>query len=105
MAHPRMDKPMIVVTRLNGPKFAVNPDLLQRVEATPDTILTLIDGTKYIVEESLEQVTQLVVQYRARVVAATVELTGQVQGEVAAVTELRQAPHSPPPLRSVPEVD
>jgi flagellar protein FlbD len=105
MAHPRMDKPMIVVTRLNGPKFAVNPDLLQRVEATPDTILTLIDGTKYIVEESLEQVIQLVVQYRARVVAATVELTGQVQGEVAAVTELRQAPHSPPPLRSVPEVD
>ena len=45
---------MIVVTRLNGPRFAVNPDLLQRVESTPDTILTLIDGTKYIVEESLE---------------------------------------------------
>lgn len=92
---------MIVVTRLNGPRFAVNPDLLQRVESTPDTILTLIDGTKYIVEESLEQVTQLVVEYRARVVAATVELTGQVQDEVAAVTELRSAP----PLRSVPEAD
>ena len=37
---------MIVVTRLNGPRFAVNPDLLQRVESTPDTILTLIDDER-----------------------------------------------------------
>lgn len=62
---------MIVVTRLNGPRFAVNPDLLQRVESTPDTILTLIDGTKYIVAETLDQMVELVVAYRSRVVAAT----------------------------------
>ena len=60
---------MIVVTRLNGPRFAVNPDLLQRVESTPDTILTLIDGTKYIVEESMEQVIDLITTYRATLVA------------------------------------
>ncbi len=65
---------MIVVTRLNGPRFAVNPDLLQRVESTPDTILTLIDGTKYIVAESMAEITDLVVEYRARVVAATMSL-------------------------------
>lgn len=100
-----MDSPMIVVTRLNGPRFAVNPDLLQRVEATPDTILTLIDGTKYIVEESLEQITQLVVEYRARVVAATVELTGQASGEIGAVTELRAERDAKPALHAVPEVD
>ena len=35
---------MILVTRLTGAAFAVNPDLLERVEATPDTVLTLIDA-------------------------------------------------------------
>jgi flagellar protein FlbD len=85
---------MIVVTRLNGPRFAVNPDLLQRIESTPDTILTLIDGTKYIVAESMEQITELVVEYRARVVAATLAAAreqdeDQDADRVAAVTELR----------------
>lgn len=90
---------MIVVTRLNGPRFAVNPDLLQRVESTPDTILTLIDGTKYIVAESLEEIIELVVQYRARVVATTMALTEDDDVEqVAAVTELRPLPR---PLASV----
>lgn len=96
---------MIVVTRLNGPRFAVNPDLLQRVESTPDTILTLIDGTKYIVAESMEEVTELVVDYRARVVAATLALATEPEltldaAAVAAVTELR-----PMHLSSVPEVE
>lgn len=72
---------MIVVTRLTGPRFAVNPDLLQRVESTPDTILTLIDGTKYIVAESMEEVTALVVGYRARVVAATLDAQSKPAGE------------------------
>ena len=100
---------MIVVTRLNGPQFAVNPDLLQRIESTPDTILSLIDGTKYIVAESMDEVTALVIAYRARVVAATMELTGQTDTTFAAVSELR--PESRPesrsatPLRSVPEAD
>ncbi|MCV2392781.1 flagellar FlbD family protein [Actinotalea sp. M2MS4P-6] len=85
---------MIVVTRLNGPRFAVNPDLLQRIESTPDTILTLIDGTKYIVAESLDEVTELVVEYRARVVATTMALTHEDDArEVAAVTELRPLPN------------
>lgn len=90
---------MIVVTRLNGPQFAVNPDLLQRVESTPDTILTLIDGTKYIVEESMEEITQLVVEYRARVIATMVDLTGHQPPEIseASVTELRRGG-----LRSLP---
>ncbi len=95
---------MIVVTRLNGPRFAVNPDLLQRVESTPDTILTLIDGTKYIVAESLEEVTALVVAYRARVVSATLALAAQTATDadaVAAVTELRPTRA----LASVPEGD
>ncbi|HUX69146.1 MAG TPA: flagellar FlbD family protein [Cellulomonadaceae bacterium] len=68
---------MIVVTRLNGPQFAVNPDLLQRIESAPDTILTLIDGTKYIVEESVDEVIVLIQAYRAQVIAQAQQLQAQ----------------------------
>lgn len=60
---------MIQLTRLNKERFALNTDLIERVEATPDTVLTLIDGTKYIVAEPLEVVIDRVVDFRARVVA------------------------------------
>lgn len=60
---------VIIVTRLNGPQFAINPDLLQRIDSTPDTILTLVDGTKYIVQESMPDVIELITDYRAILVA------------------------------------
>jgi flagellar protein FlbD len=60
---------VIIVTRLNGRQFSVNPDLLQRIDSAPDTILTLVDGTKYIVEESMAQVIDLITTYRATLVA------------------------------------
>jgi flagellar protein FlbD len=60
---------MIIVTRLNGPPFALNPDLIERADATPDTVLTLVDGTKYLIAESVAQVIDLVREYRASVIA------------------------------------
>ena len=65
---------MIVVTRLNGGQFGVNPDLIQRVDSAPDTILTLIDGTKYIVEESMAEIIVRINEYRAHVLARAREL-------------------------------
>ena len=47
---------MIRVTRLNGERFALNPDLIERVEAHPDTVVFLIDGTKYVVRETVDEV-------------------------------------------------
>jgi flagellar protein FlbD len=61
---------MIAVTRLNGRPFAVNPDLIARVESNPDTTLILVDGTTYLVRESVDEVISLVVDFRARVIAA-----------------------------------
>src|SRR5258705_12067715 len=46
---------MITVTRLNGPAFALNPDLIERVEATPDTVIHLVGGNDYVVRESVEE--------------------------------------------------
>ena len=60
---------MIIVTRLNGPPFALNPDLIERADATPDTVLTLVDGTKYLISESVEDVIQAVLDFRASVIA------------------------------------
>lgn len=65
---------MIIVTRLNGAQFGVNPDLLQRVDSAPDTILTLIDGTKYIVRESMAEVIARVNEHRAHLLARAQEI-------------------------------
>ncbi len=60
---------MIRVTRLGGPEFALNPDLIERADSTPDTVITLADGTKYVVAESLDDLLRLVRDYRAGIVA------------------------------------
>ena len=60
---------MILLTRLNGPVFALNPDLVERADATPDTVITLVDGTKYVVAESLAELVSIIRLYRAGVVA------------------------------------
>jgi len=61
---------MIILTRLNGPAFALNPDLIERADSTPDTVLTLVDGTKYVVVESLTELIARIRWFRASVIAA-----------------------------------
>lgn len=61
---------MIIVTRLNDSNFAVNPDLIERIQASPDTTLIMVDGAKYIVTESMDEVIEAIVQYRSRILAA-----------------------------------
>ncbi|MEX5721437.1 flagellar FlbD family protein [Geodermatophilus maliterrae] len=60
---------MIRVTRLNGEHFALNPDLIERVEGHPDTVLFLVDGTKYIVSEHVDDVLDEIREYRASILA------------------------------------
>lgn len=71
---------MITVTRLNGPSFALNPDLIERVEATPDTVITLVDGTKYVVRESVDEVIARVRESKAAVVAMSHLLEHRMSG-------------------------
>ena len=65
---------MIRVTRLNGEQFALNPDLIERVEAHPDTVAFLVDGTKYVVKESVAEVLQEIREYRAGILATSYEM-------------------------------
>lgn len=66
---------MITVTRFNGPAFALNPDLIERIEATPDTVITLVEGTKYVVRESVEEIIQRVQEAKAAVIALSQQLS------------------------------
>lgn len=61
---------MLQLTRLSGPVFALNPDLIERAEATPDTVVTLVNGTRYVIRESLEELTALIREYRADIICA-----------------------------------
>ena len=88
---------VIVVTRLNGTQFAINPDLLQRIDTTPDTILTLVDGTKFIVKEPMEQVIDLITNYRATLVARAQDLQQRLGLHVAPdVVDDDDTPLAPP---------
>jgi len=64
---------MIIVTRLNKRRFAVNPDLIERIEAAPDTTLVLVDGQSYLVTETMDEVVDLIARYRARVISLAYE--------------------------------
>ena len=65
---------MIELTRLNGSPLAVNSDLIQFAESAPDTLLTMVTGEKLIVTESLAEVADRMVAYRARTLAEAARL-------------------------------
>lgn len=55
---------MIEVTRLNNTKVLINPDLIEFVEETPDTVITFTTDKKIIVKESRQEIKNLVKSYR-----------------------------------------
>jgi flagellar protein FlbD len=54
---------MITVHRLNGQAFVVNAELIRTVESNPDTTIKLINGDTILVQESMQQVVELAVDY------------------------------------------
>lgn len=60
---------MIELTRLNGVKFSINSDLIEIIETTPDTVITLTTGRKLIVKESRQEVKNLVLSYKRDIYA------------------------------------
>ncbi len=55
---------MISVTRLNGEHLYVNADLIETVEATPDTLIAFTTGKKMMVLESVDEVVERIKEYR-----------------------------------------
>lgn len=55
---------MISVHRLNGSEFFLNSDLIQYMETIPDTVITLTNGTKLVVSESVVEVCEKIIEYQ-----------------------------------------
>jgi len=60
---------MIQLTRLNHAPLVLNSDLIEHMEVTPDTVVTLTTGQKIVVRESAEEVVERVIQFRRSILA------------------------------------
>jgi flagellar protein FlbD len=58
---------MIKLTKLNGDIFYINPHQIERIEQTPDTVITMQSQTHYIVKEKIDEINELITEYRKRI--------------------------------------
>jgi len=58
---------MIALRRLNNQEIMVNADLIECLESTPDTVVTLTSGNKLIVRESMTEVQQRIIDYKRKI--------------------------------------
>jgi flagellar protein FlbD len=70
---------MIRLTRINRAPLVLNSDLIEHVEATPDTVIALTNGQKLVVLESADEVIQKVIEFR-RLIANRPELVAAHEG-------------------------
>jgi flagellar protein FlbD len=76
--------------------FALNQDLIERADCTPDTVVTLVDGTKYIIAESLADLVELIREFRVSIITDAQHLERRAVSRSAARAET-----GPPPTASV----
>lgn len=62
---------MISLTRLNGKIFILNSELIEFIEETPDTVISLTSGKKLIVGESVDEIIGKIVEYKKKVFSIT----------------------------------
>jgi len=71
---------VVILTRPTGERLALNPDLIERVEERRfRTVVTLVDGAKYLVAESVQAVSELMLAYRQAVITGPRELDGRLR--------------------------
>ena len=68
---------MIEVTRINGTKITINGEMVEFVEETPDTVITMSTGTKLIVSESAKEITDLIATYKRSIYGKGVTVISQ----------------------------
>ena len=57
---------MIRLTGLNHKEFIINDDNIEKIEEVPETIITMINGNKYLVEEDVDTIINLTINYKIR---------------------------------------
>jgi Flagellar protein (FlbD). len=58
---------VINVTKLNGDEFTVNADMIEFIEETPDTVISLISGKKVVVKERKDEIIEKVIDYKRKI--------------------------------------
>ena len=58
---------MVILTKLNGQQFTLNEDLIETVEQTPDTVIAMTTGNKYVVKETPDEIITRVIQFRRKI--------------------------------------
>lgn len=66
---------MIKVSRMNGLEFVVNAELIESVEATPDTVITMTTGRKFVLTDSVQEVIDKIIAYRKMVGTKVIYMT------------------------------
>jgi flagellar protein FlbD len=64
---------MIELTRINHLPLVLNSDLIEHIEATPDTVVSLTNGQKLVVLESIAEVVRRVVDFRRSIFAGLLD--------------------------------
>jgi flagellar protein FlbD len=79
---------VIFVIRPNGSKLYLNPELIQTVEATPDTVITLVNNKKLIVRDTPQEITERFIEFRRKTLAPFVTREpGQYTGDHSSIQE------------------
>jgi flagellar protein FlbD len=73
---------VIALTRISGQPFVLNCDLIERIDCTPDTVVSLVDGKKYVVLESSADVAAAIRLYRSEIIALSHHLQPEGLGLV-----------------------
>ncbi len=55
---------MIKVSKLNNQQFTINSDLIETIEETPDTVITMTTGNKYVVIEKQDEIIKSIIDYK-----------------------------------------
>ena len=58
---------MIALTRLNGQPVMVNSDLIEQIEETPDTVVTLTSGNRLVVRDRMTEVQAKIIEFKRRI--------------------------------------
>jgi flagellar protein FlbD len=68
---------MIKLTRLDGTEFYINPDLIECVEETPDTLITFTNDNRFLVKEKARTITERIISFKAMIIRRSSTMTKQ----------------------------
>ena len=72
---------MLEVTRLNGQKIIINCDLIEYIDANPDTTISLTTNNRYVVKESLEEVIKRITDYKKEIFSNIISINKNTKEE------------------------